>query len=313
MGTHRPEPHKDLTCKDFERIYTSIAEMTSKISVTDVFTNFEPFRSSVLRMLLPSDISSLLAAIDCTVSSWERSTHMDIMHEIFQDFQDLISMQNLGLTVRIFGSDLELLNKKIRDPWAFRNAEDNHCYYIFIIISDQCDGTSRLHKDFRSNFRRNSTAEDMDVNELSEQFPDEVAEHISMLSKWMLCTPHLTGSLPGTIPGWIPMFKTRKHIALRTYMSSYNDYKTRILYMDRMLIQRVFGQHDKDLLAHISNLPTICYLLQNNTREKQSLIGRFTMNTIRDVYLFPKGPLRKGYVIVNAIPPLDAAVILHLP
>ncbi|KAK7179088.1 hypothetical protein PSPO01_14871 [Paraphaeosphaeria sporulosa] len=287
--------------------------MSSKISVKEVFTNVEPFRSSVLRMLLPSEITSLLAALGCTVSPWERSTHMDIMHEIFQDFQDLVSMQNLGLTVRVFGSDLDLLNKKIQDPWAFRNAEDTRRYYIFIIISDEFDGAPRLHKDFRSNLRQNSTAEDMDVNELSQRFPEDVAENVAMLSKWMLCTPHLTGSLPGKVPGWIPVFKTHKHIVLRTYVSSYSEYRTKILYMERTLIRRVFGHHHKDLLAHVCKLPTICYLLQNNTREKKELNGRLTMNTIRDVYMPLKGPLQKGYVIVNAIPPLDAAVILHLP
>ena len=56
-----------------------------RISLASVFTNIEPFRSSILRMLLPIEIARLLAAIDCNVTKWERETHMDVLHEIFQD------------------------------------------------------------------------------------------------------------------------------------------------------------------------------------------------------------------------------------
>ncbi|KAF1971144.1 hypothetical protein BU23DRAFT_570143 [Bimuria novae-zelandiae CBS 107.79] len=237
------------------------------------------------------------------------------MHEIFQDIQELRIMQNLGLTVRVFGSDLEILNRKIRDPWAISKVEDNRNLYVFVLISERCpDGSSTLHKDFRSNFSGKNIAEDVDVHEAQEKFPNRVAENITMLSRWMLCTPHLTGSLPGTVPGWIPIFNTRKCIALRTYISSYKEYKSRILYMDRALISRVFGcQRDRDLLARVSDLTAVCYSLQDEKSCKRTIVGRLSMNTIRNVYMPPGESPQEEYVVVNTIHPLNSAIMFSLP
>lgn len=285
--------------------------MSPTMSIADVFSNVEPFRGSILRMLLPSEIASLLAALHCSVSAWERMMHMDIMHEIFQDIRELNTMQSLGLTVRIFGSDLEIINRKIRDPWA--STDVSRCLYVFVLISERCsDGSSTLHKDFRSNSCVKATAEDVDISDVNEKFPKRVAEDINVLSRWMLCTPHLTGSLPSTVPGWVPMFNTRRCIALRTYISSYKEYRTRIMYMDRTLMRRVFGyQHDRDVLTHVSDLTTVCYLLHDNTCSKKTIGGRLTTNTIQDVYMPAQS--QEGYIIVNAIQPLGSAIILSLP
>ncbi|KAF2439134.1 hypothetical protein P171DRAFT_448625 [Karstenula rhodostoma CBS 690.94] len=282
--------------------------MSTAVPLATVFRFFEPFRDNILRMLLPSEISTLLSVLNTTVSEWERSKHMDIMYEIFQDIGELSRIQDLGLTIRIFGSDLHLLDMKIRDPE--RIIGNHRKFSIFVLISGHSeDGFPTLNKDFRS------TLGNADAKGLSTDFyqhlPGKIADDITLLSRWMLCTPHPTGSLPGMVPGWIPMFNTHGHISLRTYISDYNGYKSRILHMDRTLTKRMFGH--QNLLAHVSSLEAVCYLLEGNTRRKLHVTGRTTLNTLRDVYIPSQEVNSGGYVIVNSIQPLNSAIILHLP
>ena len=286
-----------------------------RVSLTSAFTNVEPFRSTLLRMLLPSEISSLLSALNCSVTEWERSTHMDLMHEIFEDIKELRMILDLGLTVQIFGSDLEKLKARIDHPSARSYVVDGG-FHIFILISDRQSrrGLSTLHKDFRHMACGDRAMEDMSYTQLHNCFPTKIADKIVALSKWMLCTPHLAGSLPITVPGWIPMFNTRRCVSLRTYFSSYHEHSTKILHMNRDLFRQVFGcTHNTNMLAHLPDLTTFVYLLQGTEKSEATLGVRWSMNSLRDVYIPAREPTSEGFVIINTIHPLNSAITLTLP
>src|SRR3954467_6081908 len=138
--------------------------------------------------------------------------------------------------------------------------------YIFVVASRlNADGSPVLLQDFRPDAEQDMVPDDMSKSELAQNFSQQTAAAIDTLSQWILCAPYLSGSLPNALPGWIPVFNSRPDVHIRAYISTFNGCNSRLLHMDRLLIQRVFGfDNSKDLLSNVSQLVTPCMVLDSN-------------------------------------------------
>ena len=135
---------------------------------------------------------------------------MDLFGDVFEDNSDIALMKKLGMTIRVFGRDLDVMEDRLRDPLG--HAEkfgDQKSFHIFVVVSTPLSGTnttSVLLRDFRPEALRNTMPEDMTGVELVNNYSATVSFNVATLTKWILCAPYLSGSLSGAIPGWIPVF-----------------------------------------------------------------------------------------------------------
>src|SRR4051812_37579195 len=90
------------------------------------FLNVEPFRRNMLSILSPHEIAKLRAALNCDLTPAEWKRHMNILDDIFEDATPIRLMQKLGMTVRIFGADLDLLERRIRNPCEYLKTTRHH-------------------------------------------------------------------------------------------------------------------------------------------------------------------------------------------
>jgi hypothetical protein len=284
-----------------------------------IFLCYEPIRGALLRMLSPFDIAKLLAALSSKLSPWERSTHMNILDEIFEDSSFVATASKLGMTVRIFGADLKTLEDRLHYPCQYLATETkDRPFYLFVLVTDLLAGTdtATLVREYRAEQERNLVPYDMDLGELCRNFEHSVAAEIAALSYWIFCAPHLSGSMPHAIPGWIPVFNARTHINVRAYISTSNDSNSRILYMDSSLIQKVFGYDSyAKLLSNLSNLETPCYMYRNLQRGNSQLYGKHIagfIHSVLDITENNHSTENNNYIIANVMHSLNHSVILEL-
>ncbi|KAF2260387.1 hypothetical protein CC78DRAFT_27966 [Lojkania enalia] len=68
------------------------------------------------------------------------------------------------------------------------------------------------------------------------------------------------------------MFNTYKYINVRAYIASFNNYTTRILYIDRLLTTRIFGCYNNThFLANFAKLG-VRYIILNKELRISKLI-----------------------------------------
>jgi len=290
------------------------------VMLRNIFNHVEPFRSTLLRMLSPFDIAKFLEAAESELTPWERKTHMNILDDIFKDNAHIPLMRKLGMEVKIFGFDLEIMEQRLHNPQEYLNKFGTHfSFNVFVVVTSQLsdvDSTPTLLHDFRHKSERHLGPEDMSVDELALHFTAETAGAISILSKWILCAPYLSESLPNAIPGWIPVFNSRPDVNLRAYISTFNGCNSRLLHMDRALMRKVFGfDNNNEFLLNISRLVTTCMILDPKGERSQRLLGRLTMNSITEVYVNAELSAETGcrdLLVVNGVYPGNTAITLEL-
>ncbi|KAF2194725.1 hypothetical protein K469DRAFT_725935 [Zopfia rhizophila CBS 207.26] len=255
-----------------------------------LFTSVEPFRSTLLTMLVPFDIAKLIIASNRELSSWERKRHMDVLDDIFQDSSEIDLMKKIGMEVRIFGSDLDVLEERLKDPCAYlEKFTKDHRFHVFVVAigrPQDSDTTSTLLQDFRHKSQQHLVPDEMSTSQIAQRFPPTVSESISILSKWILCAPNLLGSLSDCIPGWILVCNARENVCVHSYISTFNNCNSRILRMNRVLMRQVFGFKTENdfffsrlgiLYRNISyNTPAKARLVQH-TRPESIIIVKLLM------------------------------------
>jgi hypothetical protein len=282
-----------------------------------IFTHIEPFRSTLLRMLLPFEIAQLLVALHCQLSEWEAKTHMNLMQDVFQDCGEISKLCDLGLTVRIFGADLDLLKQRLEDPLTYiKSHGKERMFSVFVMVSERPSlengHTSAFARDFRPVSQHQSEPDDMSVTQLSQSFPLVTANSIQFLARWIFCAPYLAGSLPTAVPGWIPVFNAQANVNVRAYISTFKDRNNHLLYLDRELMDRVFGyQVHQDLLLNLTNLRTVCYILKGSSTVLKHLNGHLTMNTIHAHLQNIHN--KKHCILQNTLYPLGYCITLKIP
>lgn len=188
-------------------------------ALANLFTYIHPFRSTLLKILPPFDIAKLSVTIDCELSTWEREQYMDVLDDILEDNHDLALMEKWSLSVRIFGSDLNVIERRLRDPRGYlAKFGRDYPLYIFFIVTSGTEHGDRLLQDFHQPIDSDAVSDEMDINETSQSFTPAAATSIATLSKWILCAPHLLGSLSIRIPGWVPVFNSRECVNIRAYI-----------------------------------------------------------------------------------------------
>jgi hypothetical protein len=285
------------------------------MTLKHMFIQIEPFRSAVLSLLLPFDVSRLLKAMQCELSEWEKSVYLNVLDDIFEDTTAITKMAEAGMTVRIFGSDLTRLEERLRSPSA-------HCvssiqeYRLFVLVSyrsDEPNGNATLVRDYRQASEQGFVPDDFNIAELHSHFSASVATQIATFSRWILCAPYLSGTMPNTVPGWIPVLSTRPHIDVRTYISTYNDCNGKFLYMDRKLTRKLFGfETEDDLLRNLSNLSTACLKLDRGSKVRHTLKGTLTIDFLHNLLARSQRRQDDGFVIVHALHSSKCSVILEI-
>lgn len=284
--------------------------------LSSVFIVIEPFRSTLLSMLRPFDIAKLLAATGCSLDPWEQQRHMDVVDDIVEDNRDITLLKRLGITMRLFGSDLGLLQQRLLDPCSYlARFADRDIFHIFVVATGlDMDRNTTFVREFRAKDEHHLEPEDMKTDELQKYFNPYISTGIIALSKWILCAPYLSGSLSNSIPGWFPVFNARPGINLRAYISTFAGRNSQILYMNRILTSRLFGYSDEnEILMNLSTLKVTCITLNETKRETTELTGDLTLNYVRNILLAPpSGTRSRRMVVVNAIHPLNSAITLGL-
>jgi hypothetical protein len=276
-------------------------------NITTLFTCIQPFRETLLSMLVPFDISKFLAAAGCELTPWEENTYLDVLDDIFDDSSIIPKMTNLGLTVRIFGADLKILTMRLQYPCEYlARFSSYHTFHVFVLVTDNRSKTDRsatLLRDYRPEREQEDLPLDMNLAELRQVFGNFVASEIASLSHWILCAPYLSGTMPGQAPGWIPVFNCQARVNVRAYISTFSDWHDRILYMDRVAMHQVFGYPShSDLLSNIHDLSTAYLKLTKHERQIQTLRGKMTLNVLHDVLAAPqysRGDENEDFVIIN--------------
>jgi hypothetical protein len=212
-------------------------------------------------MLPPFDIAKLLEASQCKLSGWERLRHMDIIDDIVEDNQDFHWMRDQGITIKIFGSDLDILEQRLVNPSDFHTRFGlDHSLNFFVIAT----GPSGLFHDFRKSAAKDLPPDDMTAEDFHQSFSRDTATGIMGASQWMLCAPYLSGKLP-LHPGWIPVFNVRKGINVRAYFPCFNNRNTRVLFMDGGQFAQAFGmKHSRQILTELPYLSTRCITLNKH-------------------------------------------------
>ena len=281
------------------------------MDLTKIFCDVGPVRCLLLSMLRPFDIANLLSAIQCEVSCWERQRHMDVIDDILQDSRDISVMKDLGMTVRIFGSDIAILERRLRHPLEFQNSSTNRPFYVFVVVTSP--NTTALFHDFRRTGQQHLAPEDKTIEELDQDLGINVSREIATLSRWILCAPYLSGSLSSAVPGWIPVSNACKDINVRAFISSFDRLDSRLLYMNRDLTSAMFGLHSINILSRLDRLKARCITIRRERRKRRNLRGSLTLSYLNDLAdMESTNAEKEGFMIVNAIWPLSSAVTLQL-
>ena len=293
-----------------------LANMTGRL-FDNIFECIEPFRSTLLSMLPPFDIAKLLAATGWKLSGWEIGKHMNIIDDILEDSSDITMMRSLGMKVRIFGLDLDIMEQRLRDPSAYlAQYKMDHCFHVFVVATSQLSDDEQsptLIQDFRPESQQHLVPDDMGISEIVHSYSSDIATSISKLSNWVLCAPCLSETLPSGLPGWIPVFNARKCINIRAYISTFNGCNSRVLYMDRDLTRRVFGfSNNEELLANLSTLETKYMTLENQEQKIQKLRGHLALSIIHTIHTMEDDVVRTKLLIVHSIHSRNAAITLEL-
>lgn len=223
-------------------------------------------------MLAPFDIAKLLEATRSTLSHWERGRHMDVIDDIFSDTSQL----SRDGPLRIFGSDLSLMEQRIKNPCQFLK-EYGAEYNFHIFIVGYHEPKVQPHS---IRFRSTSSP--------------SYAPHTYPL--W---------NMPQSFT-WNPYFKSRPNVSIRSYFA---DPNCPVLYISRPLISRVFGYQDpRAILLNLSDLFTPCMLLKNGMREVSRKKGELTMGFIMEKL----ASARRNIVVACCVYPLDAAITVEL-
>lgn len=294
--------------------------LTTSNMLKYLFTSIEPFRCALLCMLAPFEIAKLLDAMNCEVTDWERKTHMDILDDIFDDSTVITTMRRLDMTVRLFGADLEILERRLLEPRAeLTQGTSERPLNVFVLASHRSnhhENPTSLLREYELLSREENFPVDMSFAELQDAFGTETAAEISRLSYWILCSPSLSGRVPGNTPGWFPVFNARPFVNVRAFISSFEWCNGRILQMDRISMRNVFGYLDNDtLLTNISDLSTVCLKLQKDTVSRQHIKGKITTNILHNVLAAAyesKSTDIDTYTVVNVIHPLNSSITLSL-
>jgi hypothetical protein len=290
---------------------------------TDIITLFTcilPFRDALLSMLAPFDISKFRAAVNCTLTLWEETTYLDVLDDIFEDASIIHKMTELGLTVRVFGADLDILIDRLEWPCRYvARFPTDQTFHVFVLVTEnpiKTDQVASLLRDYRPECEQEGLPLDMNLTELREAFGDPVAGEIASLSHWIFCAPYLSGTVPGRAPGWIPVFNSQAHVNVRAYISTFQDCHDKILYMERGAMQHVFGylKHD-DLLLNVHHLSTAYLKLTENERSIQHTHGRMTTNVLHEVHAAPqysRGARNDSFVVINRAHSRKLTIMLAL-
>ncbi|KAF2680620.1 hypothetical protein K458DRAFT_311100 [Lentithecium fluviatile CBS 122367] len=285
------------------------------------FIHVEPFKRTLLQYLRPFDIAKLLEALGCSLGTWERNNHMDLLDDIFHDSKEISLIRNLGMTVRIFGADLGILESRLKNPRPYlQEYGETHPLHVFVLVTDtisnDTEQISTMVRDFRLTPELRTAPEDMSVNELSQNFSPTTATNISTLSKWILCAPYLAGSLPKAIPGWVPVFNSQEHVNVWAYISTMPDTNARVLHMDRFLMRQVFGcQNDFELLSNCDILKAKYYALDRYGKHVKELRGKLTLNSLHDIFAADqarRGTSIESFTVYNTVHPLNSSIFLRL-
>jgi hypothetical protein len=282
-----------------------------------LFTCIQPFRRTLLSMLAPSDISRLLTATRCTVTATERGSHMNVLDDIFKDSSSITAMQKSRLTVRLFGSDLQILEGRLLQPYTHVQHQERHrALHIFVLVTSVSDGLPTLVHDYRPDSEHGFVPDDMEFTQLEDAFDHNVALQIAAFSSFILCAPYLTGTMPNAVPGWIPLFNAQPFVNVRAYISTFAERNGRILHMNRTLMNHVFGYKDnRYALSMLLDSTTTCYRFENGFREVVCVEGKLTMNMMHNVLLKAVENPRKyndKYIVVNTLHPLNTSITLDI-
>ncbi|KAF1922504.1 uncharacterized protein M421DRAFT_78037 [Didymella exigua CBS 183.55] len=266
-------------------------------TLRDLFVRIEPFRSAILSLLRPFDISRLLQATCCNLSEWEKGEYLNFLDDVFEDSSVISQMVESGMKVRILGSDVARLQKRLRHSTPYSVLSATQEFHLFVLVSDSSrDSKSHptLVRDFRQISEQGFVPEDLSLVELQSRFDTSVARQIASFSRWILCAPYLAGTMPNNLPGWIPLLSTRPHMHVRTYISTYNDCNGKILHMDYNLTKKLFGlRTHESLLGNVSDLTTHCLTLERSGSSARQIRGNFVIGFLHD---FLEETQRRGEV-----------------
>ncbi|OAL07196.1 hypothetical protein IQ06DRAFT_299842 [Phaeosphaeriaceae sp. SRC1lsM3a] len=284
-----------------------------------VFTCIAPFRSMLLSMLAPFDISKLRDAFQCTITPWEQEKYMDLLDDVFEDSSIIHKIVRLGMTVRIFGADLEAMETRLSHPLgALKSCADGRIFQIFVLVADDrgpSGRSSRLVRDYRPESERDDIPSDMTPAQLASVLGTSTADEIISLSRWILCVPYLCGSLPSK-PGWLPIFNSRPDVNVRAYVTNFADSDDHIIHMERPLMCKLFGYNDsRALLLHLPSLSTLCMKLEEGGRHIEHLSGKLTMNVLHNVFAASdrsREAESRNFVVVHAAYPTNSSITLSL-
>jgi hypothetical protein len=288
---------------------------------TTLFICIEPFKATLLSCLAPFDIAKLLAAIRYEPTPWERKTHMNVLDDIFEDAAVFKLMIRRGLTVRIIGADVETLRMRLHYPCSYLASTVGRLsiFHIFVVVADQESGGQRetLFRDYRDSAEKESLPVDLSHQELRTMFDNATGDEIAKLSRWILCAPHLMGTMSSKAPGWIPIFSARPHFNVRAYMSTFNNRESRLLHIDRNLMTHLLGNHNKhtSLLCGIPNLMACCLKMAAEQTIYQQLPANLTMNALHKVYAAEFEKRRTGMetlTMVHTMHSVDSCIAIRL-
>jgi hypothetical protein len=118
-----------------------------------MFSIVELIRSRLLTLLRPFNIAKLLSSTQCELSRYERQRDMDVTDGIFKDNTDFTVMRSLRMTIRLFRSDLEVVERRLQHPRTYlERFRSSHTFHIFMLVSGSIqeeDSKSELLQDFQ--------------------------------------------------------------------------------------------------------------------------------------------------------------------
>jgi hypothetical protein len=88
-----------------------------------VLSDFEPVRRTILSMLKPVDVVSLVLAARITTTAWERSKYLNLFRHMFSDDIWMEKMKKSGGTVSVVGKDIRRFHRALR-TWDYHTLND---------------------------------------------------------------------------------------------------------------------------------------------------------------------------------------------
>lgn len=110
----------------------------------DAFTRIPDFRQGLLGELTPTEISSLLKTIQCSLTHHEKMNYLHPLRELV-DFQPMFDqLKHDGYQLAIVGSDLKYLSERIQDPFHVDRGT-NLVVWLAIFCSPEKDDIIKLN------------------------------------------------------------------------------------------------------------------------------------------------------------------------